>query len=316
MPRSASLGYSGGRGLGRFLEALLETKAQKDLLREKKLQKLAEGEKERGQIAGAEALASPLPDFLIKQPREQIARDILARADPEAFAKSFLEPEKPKTKPEMEAEMFKQDVYDNPENRQKYVINKWLGKKDEGLPPNVTGALDLTDLIKMRTGKTGKAQKEYDKRLEAIGETYAPGEGEEGLKATLKLQERLRRELGDRPADYIPENVAAMAGSTETARTDPEMAAALAFFEPLIKAKSAVAGYPDMDSQEDMINFPLAGEVETGKAVKTGRPKSFHGATSYKSAIAGLKKNYQAGLIPEDLYKKGVLEAKQFFGVK
>jgi hypothetical protein len=188
--------------------------------------------------AGAEALASPLPDFLIKRPREQIAKDILAAADPESYAKSFLESKRAK---------------------------------------DITGIGSLTATIESRIKETEDAQKAYDRKVAYIKKG---GSGTDFIPNREK--DKRIKELGERPPDYqIPKNISALADSVEAGRIDPEIAAALAGFEP---------------------------EIE--------QPKTFHGATSYEDAEAGLNKNYEAGIISKEDRDEGLIEAREFFGVE
>ena len=162
MPRG--VGYGTGRATGGFFSALMMAKVRQELANQKSAEGLEEDDVNQEITSATEALASPLPDFLLKKPKKQIAKETFAKIDPESFVKSFLEPEKPKTKAQMEAEIFQENVVENPENLQLY-LRKLLSIKEPEDPKrakDVTGVGTLTAKLKSRVGKTESAQKAYD----------------------------------------------------------------------------------------------------------------------------------------------------------
>lgn len=243
MPRG--VGYGTGRGVGGFFSALMMAKARQELANQKSVEDLEEDAVNQEITSATEALASPLPDFLLKKPRKQIAKETFAKIDPEAFVKSFLAPDKQKSVAEQKAEILEEQLRD-PDFFKSFVNKTFLGigEKEPERAKDITGVGSLTATIESRIKETENAQKSYDKKVAYIKKG---GSGTDFIRENEK--DKRIRELGERPPDYqIPKDISALADSVEVGRIDPTVAAALAGFEPLDSEVET-----GLDAQQDIL---------------------------------------------------------------
>lgn len=259
MPRR--VGYSTGRATGGFFSALMMAKARQELANQKSAEGLEEDAINQEITSATEALASPLPDFLLKKPRKQIAKETFAKIDPESFVKSFLEPDKQKSVSDQKAEILEEQLKD-PDFFKSFVNKTFLGigEKEPKRAKDITGVGSLTATIESRIKETENAQKVYDRKVAYIKKG---GSGTDFIPDREK--DKRIKELGERPPDYqIPKDISALADSVEIGRIDPTVAAALAGFEPLGSEAET-----ELDDQQDILkNIP-------GNTVKNLRAKGY-----------------------------------------
>jgi len=281
MGRSASIGYSAGEAIGGGLSAYLQAKAQKDLREEQELQR-------RNIRALLAAYIDPKTELGSGAMAELMTNVSGIKAQP---GQPFGLP--PEPEPETYEQMLERE-------------------RIEGYP-KLSEAEQKEIKYKIKPAKEKEGVAAVDKISDVMPEKKPPTAAE--MRANYNLAKKLINEKFDPDKELSQEQfkqwVRNITAQLEAGVRPEEVE------NPRISEKEPIVEehwYGDKEiPQADTLFFPFAGEVETGK---TAKPKSFHGATSYKSAIEGLKKNYQAGLIPEQRYREGLVEAKEFFGVK